>query len=151
MLQLAQACDRASVEELARQVHMLRVTWRPDIYEMAKELYPLKRFQDAVAARELYVAKLSDVVIGYVHIKSCLYDCPGVVKRKVMQLDEIMIHEYFRNQGYGTMMMDDVKALARAFGCTDLQVAVYPQNDAAIAFFQKNGLMIQSINMQMKL
>ena len=47
-------------------------------------------------------------------------------------------------------MMEEVRALARAFGCTDLQLGVYPQNDAAVSFYQKCGFMIRSIDMQRK-
>ena len=47
--------------------------------------------------------------------------------------------------------LEEVHALARAFGCTDLQLNVYPQNDAAVSFYQKCGFMIQNINMQRKI
>ena len=47
-------------------------------------------------------------------------------------------------------MMEDVRALARAFGCRDLQLGVYPQNDSAVAFYQKCGFTIRSIDMMMK-
>ena len=45
---------------------------------------------------------------------------------------------------------DSIRALARAFGCRDLQLGVYPQNDAAVAFYQKCGFTIRSIDMQRK-
>ena len=47
-------------------------------------------------------------------------------------------------------MMEDVHALARAFRCSDLQLKVYPQNDAAVGFYQKCGFQIQNIGMQKK-
>jgi ribosomal protein S18 acetylase RimI-like enzyme len=47
-------------------------------------------------------------------------------------------------------MMEEVRALAKAFGYTDLQLGVYPQNDAAVAFYQKCGFTIRSIDMQRK-
>lgn len=151
MLQLARPEDRSSVDRIARQVHALHVSWRPDIYEMPEQLYSAEQYEKALAERQLYVAKLEAEVLGYVKIKTRLYDWPGVVKRKVMLIDEFGVDERHRSRGIGTQMVDDVKALARAFGCTDLQLGVYPQNDAAVAFYQKCGLMIRSIEMQMKL
>ena len=151
MIQLARPIDREQVECIARQVHAMHVAWRPDIYEMPEELYPLERFERVIAERQLYVAKDRDIVLGYVLLKMRSYDWPGVVKRKVMLVDELAIREDCRNNGIGSAIMDDVKVLAHAFGCTDLQLGVYPQNDAAVAFYQKNGLMIRSIDMQMKL
>lgn len=151
MLQLARIEDREALELIAKQVHAMHVAWRPDIYDMPDTLYSAERFHDAVKQRQLYVAKHDDQLIGYVHLQFCMYDWPGVVKRKVLLLDEIAVREDWRNMGIGSTMMDDVKALAKAFGCTDLQLGVYPQNDEAISFYQKNGLTIRSIEMQMKL
>ena len=151
MLQLARPVDREQVECIAKEVHALHVSWRPDIYEMPDELYSAERFTRVIAEKQLYVAKDREQVLGYVLLKMRSYDWPGVVRRKVMIVDELAVREEVRNKGIGSAIMDDVKVLARAFGCTDLQLGVYPQNDAAVAFYQKNGLMIRSIDMQMKL
>ena len=150
MLELATLTDRAAVNDLARQVHELHVSWRPDIYEMVEELYSEERFQEAVRLRQLYVAKLDGIVAGYVSLKILDYDWPGVVRRKVMLIDEFGLEKAFRGHGIGTRMMDEVHALARAFGCTDLQLGVYPQNDEAVGFYQKCGFTIRSIDMQRK-
>ena len=150
MLQLATLSDREGVNILAAQAHALHVAWRPDIYEMPEELYPQERFQEAIKARQLYVAKLDGIVAGYVRLVIRDYDFPGVVRRKVMLVDECCVHEICRGQGIGTAMMTDVRALARAFRCTDLQLGVYPQNDEAVSFYQKCGFTIQSIQMQQK-
>ena len=150
MLELAVESDRETVNLLARQVHAMHVAWRPDIYEMPEALYPEERFREAVRERSLYVARLGGVIVGYVSLKTRTYDWPGLVKRKVMCIDEIAVEESLRNQGIGTEMMADIHALARAFGCTDLQLGVYPQNDAAVAFYQKCGFTIRSIEMQKK-
>ena len=151
MLELAQRSDREAVNALALQVHEMHVGWRPDIYEMAEELYPEARFRTAVEERQLYVARLGEIVVGYVLLPVRKLELPGHVKRKVMLVNEFCVRSEFRRQGIGQQMMMEVKALAKAFGCTDLQLSVYPENEGAVAFYQKAGLMIQNINMQMKL
>ena len=109
MLELAQNSDREIVNQLAREVHAMHVAWRPDIYEMVDELYSEERFQEALKARQLYVAKLGGVTVGYVLVKIRDYDWPGVVKRKVMVVDEICVDESCRNRGIGSCMMEEVK------------------------------------------
>ena len=151
MLELATIADREAVEVLARQVHAMHVAWRPDIYEMPEQLYPEERFLEVIRERQLYVAKINTVVVGYALLKIRHYDWPGVVKRKVMLIDELCVHESCRNQGIGKQMMNDAWALAKAFRCTDLQLGVYPQNDDAVGFYQKCGFTIRSIDMQRKL
>ena len=150
MLELATMDDRVAVNTLAQQVHELHVAWRPDIYEMVEELYSEERFMQAIHDRQLYVAKLNGIVAGYVLVKIRNYDWPGVVRRKVMVVDEICVEKAFRGHGIGKQMMEEVHALARAFGCTDLQLGVYPQNDDAVGFYQKCGFTIRSIDMQKK-
>ena len=150
MLQLASKADRTSVNEIAAQVHVMHVDWRPDLYEMVDNLYSESRFQEAVSARQLYVARLEGNVVGYALLKIRSYDWPGVVRRIVMVVDEIAVHEACRGHGIGRAMMEDVHALARAFGCTDLQLGVYPQNEDAIRFYESCGFAIRSIDMQKK-
>ena len=151
MLQLARPEDRAAVNALAGQVHDMHVSWRPDLFEPVAERYDEERFSDAIRQRQLYVAKSEGVIVGYVLLKIRSYDAPGLVKRTVMVIDEICVKESCRRQSFGSVIMTDVKALGRAFGCTDLQLGVYPQNDGAVTFYQKCGFSIRSIDMQMKL
>jgi len=150
MLQLAQKADFEAVNEMAAQVHAMHVAWRPDIYEMVPQLYSPERFDQAIKARQLYVAKIDGIAVGFVLLKIRCYDWPGVVNRKVMLIDEICVHESCRGQGIGKEMMADIHALAKAFRCTDLQLGVYPQNDDAVGFYQRCGFTIRSIDMQKK-
>lgn len=151
MLELARPEDREAVNELALQAQALHIAWRPDLYEMVDELFPAERLQSAIVTRSLYVAKIDGMVIGYALIGVRNVDFPGAVNRKIMVIDELVVHELCRGRGIGTSMITDIRALAKAFRCTDLQVTVYPQNDDAVGFYQKCGLMIQNLTMQCKL
>ena len=150
MLELATPAQREAVNELALQIHDAHVTWRPDLYESTEELYPEERFFDHIRNRELYVARLEGMVIGYVLVKIRKVKAIGLCPRKVMVLEEICVDQNLRNHGIGTEMVSDVRALAKAFRCTDLQLSVYPQNDEGVAFWQKCGFTIQTIQMQQK-
>ena len=150
MIELANDKDRAAVNRLARQIHQLHVDWRPDIYQMPEELFSEEQFQELIGTRQMYVGKLNGIVVGYAILKIREYNWPAVVYRRVMVLDQLCVEETLRGHGLGTAMMEDIRALAKAFGCTDMQLGVYPQNDAAVSFYQKCGFMIRSINMQRK-
>ncbi len=151
MLELARPEDREAVNAIAKQVHDLHVDWRPDIYEPVEEPYTQGRFAEAIGNRQIYVAKLAGEIAGFASLNQCTYDWPGVVKRKVMMVEEFGVHEFCRGHGIGKAMMEDIHALAKAFGCTDLQLRVYPQNDDAVGFYQHCGFQIQNIGMQKKL
>ena len=147
MIQLATKDDRTAVNEIARQVHALHVEWRPDIYCMADELYPQDRFDDCVANRQLYVAKIEGNVVGYALLRTRDVNVNGLKPCRIMLIDEFGVHEAARGHGIGTEMMADIRALAKAFRCNNLKLGVYPQNDGAIRFYERNGFMIRSIDM----
>ena len=149
MLQLARREDHSAIEALAQQLHEQRVSWRPDLYKRIEQFYTLESFDSVIKERQLYIAKIGCDVIGYVRIAFRSANEPGVMNTRIVILDEIVVRADYRNMGIGTQIMDDVKALGKAFGCSSIQLGVYPQNDEAVAFFQKNGLTIRSIEMQM--
>ena len=150
MIELATKHDRLEINRLARQVHEMHVFWRPDLYNMPEELFPEELYDELVKNRELYVAKLDGAVIGFAWVRMRTAEGVGLVTRKVMLINQLCVDEALRNHGIGTQMMEEVRVLARAFGCTDLQLGVYPQNDEAVSFYQKCGFMIRSIDMQRK-
>ena len=151
MLQLAQIADREGVNALACQLHKRYVAWRPDLYTDVQELYSEADFLDAIKHRTLYLVKEGTFIAGYVRLTSERVSRAGEKCRKTMTVSELCVDEMFLNQGLGSSIMEDVRALARAFGCEELQLKVYPQTDEAVSFFQKCGFTIQRIEMQMSL
>ena len=150
MLELARLSDGQAINTLARQIHEVHISWRPDIYTMPQILYPEARIREEIQNRNLYVARIGDAVVGYVLLEIRMIEKTGLVKRKIMHIHELCVEQSCRGQGIGTQIMAEVRILAKAFGCTDLQLGVYPQNDEAVSFYQKCGFMIQSITMQRK-
>lgn len=151
MLELAKPSDREAINALARQVHALHVAWRPDVFRMVEELYPVERFERAVAEKQLYVARRYGIPIGYAAVILRHYNWPGVVDRKVLMLDEFCVDESSRGRGIGKQMMEDIKALAREMGCGDIQLGVYAQNSAAIGFYERMGMSVSSYAYHMKI
>ena len=149
MLELAREADWEAVRRLSVQIHDLHAAWRPDIYFHSDEPYPREVFLEDVKKRMVYVAKLGDAVVGYVVLSVFDKDGPGVVAKKIMRLDSICVDEALRGHGIGKAMVTDVRALAKAFRCRELLLGVHPENDAAVAFYQKCGFRIRTINMDM--
>lgn len=151
VLEKATMADRETVNALAMEVHSLHVGWRPDIYEMPGEIYPVERFQSGLESGSLYVGRLENRVVGYAAIKIRDYDWAGMVPRRVLFVDEISVSADHRHQGIGRAMMDALGKMARAEGCTALQLGVYPQNREAVAFYEACGFSLQSLTMSQKL
>ena len=150
MLELARESDWAEVQRLSVQIHDLHAAWRPDIYFHCEEPYPKEKFLEDIHNRRVYVAKLGQCVAGYVVLQILIKGGSGTVENKQMRLESICVDEILRGQGIGKSMVADVRALAKAFGCTELVLGVHPENDEAVGFYQKCGFRIRTINMDMK-
>ena len=151
MLELARECDFEAFNAIASQVHDLHVGWRPDLYCHADPLFPMDTFQQLIKEKNAFVAKLQDQVVGIVVLYEYEIKGPGNVTRKVMRVDNIAVAEDLRNHGIGKAIMEDIRVLAKVRRCNEIVLSVNPENDGAIAFYQKCGFTIRSINMQQKL
>ena len=150
MLELARESDYPFFCRLALEVQNQHARWRPDLYRSGECPFPEDYFQECIRDKRLFMAKIGEVNAGYVLFRSWNTGGSANVPRKIMEIDSVVVDEPLRNQGIGTQMMTELRVLARAFGYTDIQLSVYPQNDAAVAFYQKCGFTIRNINMQTK-
>ncbi len=150
MLELAGLSDREDLNRLAKQLYGQYLAWRPDLYQAEDVLYEEARILRERKDRQLYTAKIGGAVIGYVRLHIEQAEGLGMCPKRRMILDEFCVEEAYRDQGFGTEMMQEVRALAQAFRCDDMQLKVYPQNDEAVGFWQKCGFTIQRIEMQQR-
>ena len=150
MLELAAPENFGDINRISGQVAALHTAWRPDLFRYAEISYPRELLEQLIREKSIFVAKIDGTVVGYTAF--WIWDTNGEcsVPRKVMSINDFAVDTPCRNQGIGTRMMEELRVLARAFGCSDLQLTVYPQNDAAVAFYQKCGFTIKSIDMQRK-
>ena len=150
MLELATLSNWKDINRISAQVAQIHASWRPDLFYHGEISYPKDLLEKMIRDKQIFVARINDIVVGYAAFY--IWNTNGVccVPRKVMSINDFCVDEPFRNKGIGTQMMTELRVLAKAFGCTDLQLTVYPQNDAAVAFYQKCGYMIKSIDMQRK-
>lgn len=148
-LELATLSDYEAVNRINRQVNDLHVGWRPDIFCHSDCGYPMDFFQQAVDQKLMYVARIDGNVIGYVRFVIWQTGGPCSVPSKVLDIDDFCVDESCRHQGIGIQMMEDVKELARELGCNDIQLSVYPQNENAVAFYEKCGFQVRNVRYQM--
>ena len=151
MLELARESDWEAVQRLSVQIHDLHASWRPDIYFHSEEPYPQEKFIEDIRNRMVYVAKIDGLVAGYVVLAIQEKGGPGTHERKLMHVKSICVEESIRGNGIGKTMIEEVRALAKAFGCSQLNLGVHLENDAAVGFYQKCGFQIRTINLDMQL
>ena len=150
MLELANLSDWGEINRISAQVAELHTAWRPDLFRNVDISYTKEYLEELIREKSIFVAKQDGITLGYTTFWIWETNGPCSMPRKVLSINYFCVDEPARNHGIGTQMMAELRILAKAFGCTDLQLTVYPQNDEAVAFYQKCGFTIKSIDMQRK-
>ena len=127
----AAAGDFAAVNRLARQVHELHVSWRPDIFRKTEFPISQEDFRDLVNRQEIYVLRGQEGPVAYGIISTLTRDRPGLVPRSILRLEELCVDESCRRSG--------------------VQLTCDPHNAPGIAFYESLGMRVKTVQYQMKL
>lgn len=70
---------------------------------------------------------------------------------KYAYIQDLIITESFRNNGYGSLLIKETKEWGKNHGADYLRLSVIPNNKSGIRFYNKNGLTEQMITMECKI
>ena len=143
--------DFNKVNELAKQVHELHVNWRPDLFLSVDEVISKEYFEEMIQAKEIFVAKIENEIVGYITINIKEKNNPSMRYRKQLQIEAICVDEENRGKGIGTELLKYVKKFGKENNCTDLYLTVNKENENAIKAYEKFGFKVKSIADSMKI
>ena len=143
--------DLKKVNKLAKQVHELHVNWRPDLFLSVDEVISRKNFEEKIKAKEIFVAKIQDDILGYITINITEKDNPSMRYRKQLQIEAICVDEKSRGKGIGTELLKYVRKFGKENNCTDLYLTVNKENENAIKIYEEFGFKVKSIAYSMEI
>lgn len=143
--------DFKRVNKLAKQVHELHVNWRPDLFLSVDEVISRKNFEEKIKAKEIFVAKIQDDILGYITINITEKDNPSMRYRKQLQIEAICVDEKSRGKGIGTALLKFAKEFGKENNCTDLYLTVNKENENAIKIYEEFGFKVKSIAYSMEI
>lgn len=98
---------------------------------------------------DVYLIKHGDEVIGFTDIKTDLHETRKIAK--YTKIVDLFIKEGYRNQGYGTEVIEEIKSIAREKGSEYLKVSSEWGNEGAREFYEKNGFTEKQVKYVQKL
>lgn len=150
-IEIPQIKDFNRVNKLAKQVHELHVNWRLDLFLSVDEVISKENFEEKIQAKEIFVAKIEDEIIGYITFNIKEKDNPSMRYRKQLQIEAICVDEKNRGKGIGTELLKYVKNYGRENDCTDIYLTVNEENENAIKVYEKFGFKVKSIAYSMQI
>ena len=143
--------DFNRVNELAKQVHELHVNWRPDLFLSVDEAISKEDFEKMIQAKEIFVAKIENEIIGYITINIKEKINHSMRYRKQLQIEAICVDRKTRGKGIGTELLKYVKKFGKENNCTDLYLTVNKENENAIKIYEEFGFKVKSIAYSMEI
>jgi diamine N-acetyltransferase len=132
--------DIQSLIALARDIwyrHYPDIISVEQIEYMLDQRYRPELIRAQIASQRAWWDKL-EVNGALIAFSACeLADSPGEMK-----LDKVYVSYHLRGLGYGSLLIGNAEARAKAAGCTRLSLQVNKNNTSAIAAYTRNGFRV---------
>ncbi len=146
--------DIPRLEALLYQVHGLHAEGRPDLFIPGCKKYTADQLRGLLSDPEntpIFAAILDGVPVGYCFCIKQVQTAASMQKIATLYVDDLCVDQTMRGRGIGKALYDHAVAYAREQGYYNLTLNVWACNPSAMAFYQKCGLAVQKVGMELVL
>ena len=150
----AAEADIPRLEALLYQVHGLHAEGRPDIFIPGCKKYTSDQLRHILEDRlntPVFAAVLDGELVGYCFCIRQVQTAASMQKIATLYIDDLCVDEARRGHGIGKALYDFAVAYARDRGYYNLTLNVWACNPSAMRFYEKCGLAVQKVGMELVL
>lgn len=154
IIRLALESDIPRLEDLLYQVHGLHAEGRPDIFIPGCKKYTADQLREILADpvnTPVFVAIADGVLVGYCFCIRQVQTAASMQKISTLYIDDLCVDAAMRGKGYGKVLYDHAVTFARDNGYYNLTLNVWACNPSAMRFYEKCGLAVQKVGMELVL
>ena len=153
-VRLANEADIPRLEDLLYQVHGLHAEGRPDIFIPGCKKYTADQLREILAdpvSTPVFVAIADGVLVGYCFCIRQVQTAASMQKISTLYIDDLCVDAAMRGKGFGKVLYDHAVEYARMNGYYNLTLNVWACNPSAMRFYEKCGLSVQKVGMELLL
>ena len=154
IIRLAQEADIPRLEDLLYQVHGLHAEGRPDIFIPGCKKYTADQLREILTDpinTPVFVCVSDGVLVGYCFCIRQVQTAASMQKISTLYIDDLCVDAAMRGRGYGKVLYDHAVEYARVNGYYNLTLNVWACNPSAMRFYEKCGLAVQKVGMELVL
>ncbi len=154
MIRKAKQNDIPRILDLLSQVNDVHAEGRPDFFIKGKRKYTESELRDILDDdfTPVFVCDEDDDIRGYAFcVIQDLSKCDNLHPDKSLYIDDICVDEKYRRHGVGKRLYDFVIQYAKEEKCFNVTLNVWDKNPDAKAFYEKMGMRVQKICMEVVL
>ena len=153
-IRLANEADIPRLEDLLYQVHGLHAEGRPDIFIPGCKKYTADQLREILSdpvSTPVFVAVADGVLVGYCFCVRQVQTAASMQKISTLYIDDLCVDAAMRGKGFGKVLYDHAVEYARMNGYYNLTLNVWACNPSAMRFYEKCGLSVQKVGMELLL
>ena len=153
-IRLALEADIPRLEDLLYQVHGLHAEGRPDIFIPGCKKYTADQLREILSDpinNPVFVAVSDGVLVGYCFCIRQVQAAASMQKISTLYIDDLCVDSAMRGQSIGKTLYDYAVQYAREQGYYNLTLNVWACNPSAMRFYEKCGLSVQKVGMELVL
>ncbi len=154
MIRKAIENDIPRILDLLSQVNDVHAEGRPDFFIKGRRKYSSKELEGILKdeTTPVFVCEEENIVKGYAFcVMQDLSGCSNLRPDKSLYIDDICVDEKCRRSGVGKRLYDFVIQYAKEEKCFNVTLNVWDKNPDAKAFYEKMGMRVQKICMEVVL
>lgn len=151
MIRRAETKDIEKIIGILLQVGDIHHKLRPDLFKEGALKYNADELKDVIKNDDspVFVFEDGDEVLGYAF---CVIrrseGHPVLCDVKTLYIDDVCVEESSRGKHVGTALFEHIKRYAKENGFYNIYLNVWAGNEAAIAFYKKQGMKVQRTFME---
>lgn len=148
----AQESDIPTINKLLYEVLKVHSDVRPDLFKAGTKKYTDEELKEILKDDKtpVFVAEKEGNVVGYAFCVHQQYiNNNNMTDIKTLYIDDLCVDEAARGAHVGKALYEYVLNYAKAEGCYNVTLNVWADNVNAVKFYEKIGLKIQKIGMEM--
>lgn len=146
--------DIPRLEALLYQVHGLHAEGRPDLFIPGCKKYTADQLRGLLTDRvntPIFAAILEGELVGYCFCVRQVQTAASMQKITTLYIDDLCVDAAMRGRGIGKVLYDYAVEYARENGYYNLTLNVWACNPSAMRFYEKCGLTVQKVGMELVL
>lgn len=146
----ATKADIAGLAKLLLEVQKVHSDVRPDLFIAGARKYTDEELERMLLddSKPIFVADIDGAVVGYAFCAVSTPESHTLQPIKSLYIDDLCVDESLRGRHIGAVLYRFVVDYAKAIGCYNVTLNVWADNRSAVAFYERIGLRIQKIGME---
>lgn len=141
--------DKTFYEDLAPLMHKIassHMQMRPDLFPK-QHILTEKEFKKRLKVKGFIgiAAYENTTLCGYCLCRIKIFSSKLNTENKALWIDEFYICEEFRRKGYGKLLFEEIKRIAKHKQCNLIEFDVWSLNETAVKFYDSLGCTNQRI------